>query len=483
MKKIFFGRQRLKHTNRIILPVIIILIGIASGWYLLRPAKVPCQRIILIIADTLRADHMGCYGYSKDTTPNIDRFSKDCLVFDRAYSPIPFTPSAHMSLFTSLHVGAHGFYDNYSPPLSPVITTLPEILEGDGYYTIGVVSNLYLNKDFGFSRGFKHYLRFDDSLTIANRINREADLWMDRMLEYPDQKSFLFLHYYDPHSDSYQANINRLPYYAPPEFIERFCSDPELSLFYQEQVGSFASQYLVDLNENDILAENPVRNSIISLYDAGLASFDSQIGALFSSMKEKGLYEDSLIIFTSDHGEEFQEHGQFIHNQTYEENIRIPLLVKFPGKGVQPGRIEAPVGLIDIMPTILEYLDIPVGKYFQGRSFLDAIQGSAGEDREIFSRKKLFRHGDIYSLTGRRYKLIYNTTTGEKDLYDLLQDPGEKNNTAEEFPEITEKFTDKIKAIVIENQEFTKKIPKESGHKALSPEEIRKLKALGYLGK
>ncbi len=200
-------------------------------------------------------------------------------------------------------------------------------------------------------------------------------------------------------------------------------------------------------------------------------------------MKEKGFYEDSLIIFTSDHGEEFQEHGQFIHNQTYEENILIPLLIKFPGKSVQPGRVEAPVGLIDIMPTILESLDIPVGKYFQGRSFSDTIETRGGEEKEIFSRKELFRHGDIYSLTGRRYKLIYNTTTGEKELYDLLQDPGEKNNTAEEFPEITKEFTDKIKTIISENQEFTKKIPKDSGHKTLSPEEIRKLKALGYLGK
>ena len=468
---------------RIIISIITILIGIAAGWYLLRPAKVQCQRIVLIIADTLRADHMGCYGYSKNTTPNIDKFSQDCLIFERAYSPIPFTPSAHMSLFTSLHVGAHGFYDNYSPPLSPIITTLPEILEGAGYYTIGIVSNIYLKKEFGFDRGFKSYLRLEDTLTIADRINREADPWMDRMLEYPDQKSFLFLHYYDPHSDSYRAGINRLPYYAPPEFIERFCSDPELSLFYQKQVGSFASQYLVDLNENDIIAGEPVRDSIIDLYDAGLAYFDSQIGALFSSMKEKGLYEDSLIIFTSDHGEEFQEHGQFIHNQTYEENIRIPLLIKFPGKRVQPGLVDAPVGLIDIMPTILEYLDIPAGKYFQGSSFLNAIQGSANEEREIFSRKKLFRHGDIYSLTGSRHKLIYNTTTGKKELYDLLQDPGEKRNTAEEFPEITEGFTDKINAIISDNLEFTKKIPRDSGQNTLSPDEIQKLKALGYLGK
>ena len=260
---------------RIIIPIIIILIGIAAGWYLLRPSKVQCHRIVLIIADTLRADHMGCYGYSKNTIPNIDRFSRDCLIFERAYSPIPFTPSAHMSLFTSLHVGAHGFYDNCSPPLNPVITTLPEILEAAGYYTVGVVANLYLKKEFGFARGFKSYLRFDDSLTIAKRINREADLWMDRMLEYPDQKAFLFLHYYDPHSDFYQTDINRLPYYAPQEFIERFCPDPELSLAYRDRVGSFASQYLVDLNENDILAEEPVRKSIINLYDAGLAYFDS----------------------------------------------------------------------------------------------------------------------------------------------------------------------------------------------------------------
>lgn len=458
----------------------VLLIGLAAWWYLSRPGPTPRPHIILIVADTLRADHMGCYGYPRNTTPNIDRFSRDCLICDRAYSPIPFTPSAHMSIFTSLNVAAHGFYNSNSHPLSPLIATLPEKLEKAGYYTAGIVSSLFLKGEFGFSRGFNSYLRIDDRLTMAQRITREAEKWLNRTKDYPNKRLFLFLHYYDPHSDFYNEKYNRMPYYAPKEFIDKFCADPELSLAYQKQVGSYATQYLLDLDENGIIVDEPVRNSIIDLYDAGIAFFDSQIGQLLVSLQEKGLYNESLILLTSDHGEEFQEHGQFIHNQTYEENIRVPVLIKFPKKSDISGRVEVPVGLIDIMPTILNYLRIPAKNSFQGVSLLPSAQSRSGKEREIFSRQKNFQKGDIYSLTGRQYKLIYNITNGEKELYDLMEDPGENNNIAGYFPEITGKFSRKIKSIIASNREFANGIPENADLEKLSPDEIKKLEALGY---
>jgi arylsulfatase A-like enzyme len=461
---------------------IIIIIG-AGGWYFfLRSDALPPRIIILIVADTLRADHMGCYGYPKKTTPSLDRFAEDCVIFDRAYSPIPATLPAHMSILTGFYPDAHRAAKDKSRALSPEIATLTEKIKEAGYNTTGFVSSILLKGDIGFQRGFDDYRLVDENLTFADRLNSLAIEWLNQTATNSDSKAFLFIHYYDVHSDFFRSFENKLPYYAPKEFIEIFCPHPELSLANDHQVDSYASQYLIDLTKQRIRVSEPARESIAGLYDAGVAYFDDQLGELFSRLKEKGIYEDSLIILTADHGEELQEHGEFLHNQTYEETIRVPLLIKFPRGQFTPGRKDNPVGLIDIMPTLLEYLKIPMRKGVQGESFLAMVQDGIEDEREIFSKGNAIHGWKFYSLTGKRYKLIYNETTGEKELYDLEKDYGETTNVADQHPDLTDKLTERIQEIIQTNATLARKFQKGSAKKPFSPEEIKKLKALGYLG-
>ena len=155
------------------------------------------------------------------------------------------------------------------------------------------------------------------------------------------------------------------------------------------------------------------------------------MGEIFSRLKEEGLYNRSLIIFTSDHGEEFQEHGEFIHNQVYEENIRIPLLIKFPGDEFADQRTDLPVSLVDIMPTILDLLDIPP-RAFPGKKHPGNVNGKIHLEPGDIQPYEIIPIRRYYSLIGPRYKLIYNTSTGVRELYDLAEDPLEKVNQAEE---------------------------------------------------
>ncbi len=458
----------------------IFLAAVLSSINCSKSSSPPRPNIILISADTLRADHLGCYGYPKETTPHLDRFAEDCVVFDRAYSQIPGTLQSHMSIFTGLYPEVHGLLDKDAGSLNPQFSTITEELKKAGYYTAGGVSNVFLKEEFGFGRGFDEYHRLPRKLTFAEKLNDGVFKRLARMPNKNNKHFFLFLHYYDPHSDFYETKLNQLPYYAPQPFLEKFCPNPELSLAYHKDLNAYASEYLGALNAQKIEVKPAVLQAIISLYDAGIAYFDDQIGALFTQLKEKGLYDDSLIIFTSDHGEEFREHGEFIHDQVYEECIRVPLLVKFPRGSFKPGRREQPVELIDIMPTLLDYLRLPIPGYLQGVSFLPAITGEKTGDKPIFARKKSFASGRGYSLTEGRLKLLYDPDSGRLELYNLKEDPGEKNNLAKEMPEAARRLEKRLKARLRANRELALTFQEGEQVPTLNAQDVEKLKTLGY---
>ncbi len=443
--------------------------------------------IIIISLDALRADHMGCYGYEKNTTPNINKLSSDSVIFDSAYCPEPFTLTSHMSLFTGLYPETHSVQVNKiaiwegmkKPLLSKNIPTLTEILKKDKYMTAGYVFPFWLDEDFGFSRGFDSYNQYQKDLTYADRINKDVS---NQLINFKGKdKFYLFLHYFDIHND-YNRKKNRLPYYSPIEFRNKFISSSfnEKDASFSVNKRLYADKYLNHYSKNN---EKPMKEEheyVIGLYDAGIAYTDYYIGDLINKLKELGYYDNSLIVITSDHGEEFLEHGEYMHNQVYEECIRIPLLIKFPHNKYSGKRVNQLVEIIDIMPTILDYLHIKAPIFLQGKSTMNLINSTQGSFKTSIYSNQASGH-DIFCIRTKNYKLIYDTVTKEGELYDLQHDPSEKYNIYKDN-EITEQLKKKLLAWLTKSRKLGNFLNREKDEPEKMDEEyIKEIKALGYL--
>lgn len=345
---------------------------LAACWFLV--AFVGCDggprppNLILVSVDTLRADHLGAYGYSRDTSPFLDELARSGVVFERAFAQVPGTLPSHMSMFTGLYPAQHDVY----PPdavLSSAIPTLPELLRAHGYRTGGFTEGGYVSGFYGFSRGFDS---FDDAVVRGSRLlerTMEEGLgFLDRVG--PDEPFFLFLHTYAVHD----------PYAPPEEYRPLFWSAEPPEVF--EPTGP--NLVAVNRGLRSVSAEQ-VRY-FEALYDAGIRYADDQLRRLWKRVRERGLAERTILVITSDHGEEFLEHGHLVHEQNYVETTHVPLIVV--GPGLTPGtRVEAPVESIDLAPTLLDLAGAP-----------DAARGMAGRSWRglLESRDAPFR-GFVYT--------------------------------------------------------------------------------------
>ena len=268
--------------------------------------------LVLISIDCLRADHVGAYGYERDTTPNLDRVASESEVFEWAFSTASWTLPSHMSMLTGELPSFHGA--TKWEKLDPAVPYLPELMVEAGYRAAGVVSWVYLSQAYGFERGFQFYEVLADP--EASDIVDEAIAQLDRGAGQPQ---FLFVHLYDPH----------WPYLPPPEFLDRFGPRPR-----------DISELLKRLGAGEAPSEMFSPEDVIRLYDGEVAFVDRELGRFFDAMRERGAYEDSLIIITADHGEAFHEHGHWQHSQTlFDEVTRVPLIVKWPsGERAGPPR-------------------------------------------------------------------------------------------------------------------------------------------------
>ena len=294
-------------------------------------APPPIRNIVLISLDTLRADHLGVYGYPRETSPKIDSFARQAFVFDRMLAPAPNTPPSQMAMMTSLYPGRHGFTGK-GDKLVAGIETLAERLSAAGLRTAGFVDGGYLHAAFGFDRGFDSYNHRGGGLA---EILPRATRWLDA---HADEPFFLFLHTYDIHA----------PYFSPPPFGGMFHEQPyagDLVPTVERLDALFLEQ--AELDPVDV-------QHLVDSYDEGIRYTDFQIGRFLDELERRGHFDDTLIILTSDHDEEFGEHGSVIHWQLYfQPNLRIPLIVRPPGGAEGPLRIAAPAQLIDILPTLL----------------------------------------------------------------------------------------------------------------------------------
>jgi arylsulfatase A-like enzyme/Tfp pilus assembly protein PilF len=398
--------------------------------------------VILITIDTLRADHVGCYGAKQVQTPTIDSLCHDGIVYERAFSQVPLTWPSHAAILTGTYPFQNGVQDFTGQPLSPKFHTVTQAFKQNGYATGAVVSSFVLDRSWGLARGFDYY---DDAFSAEafkskdiGLVDRRADESVNHAIAWLEKTSktqkpfFLWLHLYDPHSP-----------YDPPE--------------------PYRTEY----------KDHP--------YDGEIAYADHQLGRLISWLKAHGVYDRSAIVFLSDHGESLgehaeQEHGFFVYNST----IHIPFIVKPPvGSGIQPGRSKEPVESIATAPTLLAMAQVhdAIAKQFQTKEPFaqkDTTKSDKQSYSETFYPFSSFGWSPLHSLESARYHYI---DAPSPELYDVITDPEEKNNLARQQSAVVDVLKSKLQQRLKDNP-----FPQNTAPDAtLSPDAAARLRALGYV--
>lgn len=416
------------------------------------PAPPPDRpHVLLVSLDTLRADRVGSYGHDRDTTPFLDRLAAEGTRFESAFINTHGTPPSHATLFTSLYQLSHGVsveagdgsVDHHLPETLPI---LPQVLKDAGWQTVAVTGGGFMSKEFGWQRGFDAFAE----QKLEAGAERLARLIESRL--HDGQPIFAFLHTYEVHS----------PYDPPP---------PYPNLWGELEAEVDASSAALKARSHGKKLSDAERESLLKLYDAGIRYTDDVLARLFERLEAAGFLEHALIVVTSDHGEEFGEHGGLLHPATlYDELVAVPLIVK--GPGVPAGRVDSRlVSLIDVAPTIYGYLGVRPPRLASGIDLL--AKGSPGRP-QVF-----FQYGDLlHGVRTDQLKLIENRRTGQVQFFDLAIDPGEQRNLARRRPLMTEELGKRL-----ENWRAT--TPRleslRRGSEQISDEKLEELRALGYV--
>jgi arylsulfatase A-like enzyme len=417
-----------------------------------RPAEHKTN-VILVSIDTLRADHLGCYGYNRPTSPEIDRLAKDSVLFERSISTTSWTLPAHVSLLTSQNNSKHKAI-NYVSKMAPEQITLADILRNNDLYCAAITGGGYLSFKYGFEKGFEmfHEIRRGGEQAVrldeAEYISRKSLEWLNH---YHDRNFFLFIHTYQPH----------IPYKTTSDIGKIFLSkDAKWEGVQIDEILKEGGRFYTKFNEEE-------RQNIIDLYDGEIRYTDETlIKSIVRHLKKFDLYDKTMIIVTSDHGEEFLEHGNWLHGMSlYNEVIHIPLIIKFPKSQYKGIRIPYICSINDIMPTVIETIGLDPALFkLDGKTLLPLVEGSEKENRTFFSDLVLRKLRDsslsLYATNDGGMKLIQNKMViapyiketaidfyGEKiELYDLQSDFLEKNNLAGsgDFENLCKKLLDQI---------------------------------------
>ena len=417
---------------------LVLVIALAAAWLFLRsdfsPTN-PCN-VILISIDTCRADYLGCYGYPHKITPNVDAIAEEAVLFDYALTPVPLTLPGHASMLTGTIPPYHGVHYNIGYRLEESNLTVAEILRQNRYTTGAIISSFVLDARFGLAQGFDSYNdRFVEPIESFYRSERRGDevsrfacAWLEK---HRNEPFFLFLHYYDPHTE-----------YNPPE--------PFASIFKD------------------------------NLYAGEIAYTDYCIGQVIKKLKDLNIYDSTLLIITSDHGESLFEHSEYEHGYfIYQSTVHVPLIIRVPG-GPRGKRVKETVGLIDIVPTICSMLGITPPSTTHGTDlsgFLGKKREAKKNERYIYCESLLpTRYGcsPLFGVVNDRWKYIQAPTP---ELYDFIKDPGEKENLADKDSKRCRFLQNHLKLIMDEQLRTDR-----SDDKFVLDEEARKrLESLGYV--
>lgn len=331
--------------------------------------KVACPdcNVILISIDTLRADHLGCYGYPADTSPNIDEFSKHGVLFRTAIAHAPSTTPSHASILTSLLPVHHGALRARQRPISETVKTMAEILRDAGYRTVSFNGGGQVAATYGFDRGFEIYE--SEPGPFAQKVEK-ARHWMRGN---PDARFFMFLHTYEVHA----------PYQADPRFMEMFDAD-----YAGELDDAILPRLLININDGTKAIDEADVRHIVNAYDAEIRSMDTAFAGLERYLTESGLSDNTIVIFTSDHGEEFGEHGQMGRHShaLYDEVLRVPLIFRLPDGKLAGTIVDRLVRGIDILPTLTDLLELENLDQFEGASLTPLMMRREDVERVAVSQ-------------------------------------------------------------------------------------------------
>lgn len=421
----------------------LLLLSLVLGASAISRAEAP--NIILITVDTTRADRMGFLGSKRGVTPNLDVLAHQGVVFERAFSQAPLTPVSHATIFTGTYPQFHTVTD-FGHTLPPLLPYVPEILQKSGYHTAAFIGSLILdpkaNMAPGFDRGFDffdagfHPKRSPDEdryLTVERRggvVVAHAIAWLNKNRS--TQPFFLWIHLYDPHA----------PYDPPPPYDSRFKD----------------------------------------LYDGEIAYADASLGKLFQYLRERGLYDRALITVMSDHGESLGAHGESMHGIfLYDETIHVPLLFKLPGELLAGHRVASQVRLVDVAPTLLSMLSLPLPPTFQGESLVPLMKAAQkkADDLPAYAETdyphRAFGWSALRSMRTGKYLFV---RAPKRELYDESKDQGAQHNLAASSPAVT----DTLQAQLDEFRDQTASYHDKPQETPPSGEQADNLAALGYVG-
>ena len=432
-------------------------------------------KVILVSLDTLRADHLGCYGYERPTSPNIDILAQDSVLFENTYAQSPWTLPSHISILYALNSASHQVYFN-DQGIDGSLPSLASFLKEKGYITHAFTGGGYVSSIFGFTKGFDAYDEPEGGRK-APLVNNEAEKLYEYTSEWlgrnKDKPFFLFLHTFQTHG----------PYDCPAPWNEFFLK-PE-HLWKKLPLRNFLIKNGEDYNFSQQEHEN-----IVALYDGEIRYTDETlIKPLVTRLKELDIYDDTLLIIISDHGEEFLDHGGWLHGGTlYEELIRVPMLIKFPQSQFKNTRVQATSRLIDILPTVLEIAGVSYPqKKIDGKSLLPLLNGKEKEDRIFISdlaRKEISIPCPSMMATNYNHRagikfIFTKSKDGVKNIetFDLNRDPQEKENLSAENQPLYERALRFLDDYYNRKMKIRRK--QETVH--IDKELEQKLKALGYL--
>jgi len=452
---------------------IVVLVSLFLGFLLSNASKLDREdfNVIIISLDALRADHLGVYGYYRNTSLNIDEFASKSTLFDNAIAQATWTIPSHMSLFTSLYPLSHKVIGP-DDVLNENIVTFAETMKKNGYTTAAFTAwGWPLSPKNGLGKGFDLYEQIDYSKARLEDLKKSSIHYLDEsnpvfgwLKNNKDRKFFLFFHTFSIHD----------PYIVSKNYSKIFDPDYDGSILDSEEEyidllwNNYIQNYTVEPNEAELIkavgdtlvaktinfSDPRDREHLKAVYDAKILQTDEFIRLFLEKIEKLRLSEKTIIILLADHGEEFWDHNKLGHgHQLYEETIRVPLIIHNPNMS-QGIRIKRQAQLVDIMPTVLDMLSMKIPDSIQGKSLMPVILGNPNKDfnEYVFA----VNHVDMFTVRTNEWKLIFRLN-GNHELYNLVSDPKETDNLIEKreekFIELREKLLEWDKSTGIKRSE------------------------------
>lgn len=422
----------------------------------------PPPNVLVILIDALRADHLGVGGYGLPTSPTIDRLADEGVAFTSAFAHSTWTKPSIATLFTSLYPGQHGIDrvgvqedDAYRTDiLDDGYDTLAERFQAGGYTTIGVLNQVHLQARFGFAQGFDHFEAVRG--LSADKLNNK----LLGQLEGIGTSPFLaYLHYLDVHWPYTKRLEGQLEAFGSLQME----SEPP-------RRGNRVAEWAESLDSATDLA------ALKGRYDQEIAFVDTAIGNLMQALQGMGLYENTIVVVTSDHGEGFLEHGKLLHSYTpYDEVLHVPLVFRLPQTLIASvAEVDSPVGLIDVMPTLLELASLPPAPQAQGRSLVPLMQGEKMPARWIFTES-----AEAVAVRSSTHKLI-RFHDGRQEFYELQSDPDEQAPYFGACVDLCGQLAEQLVGHQRAMSEL-RRLGRDGGTAILDEKELEELRSLGYL--